>query len=309
MSRLRHSPLGFVRYMQMSGRRLFLFTEGNQGDRYFYGRIAESCCSRAGVDYEIISSSELDGASGGKDVLLKFHGFLSGARKLVSDLKGKKTAAIFFLDKDTDDVLRVMVRCRHVVYTKYYDIENHIFSECRLARAASALAGLDEREVVTLLGDQAVWRRRCAERWKDWIKICLVCKKHRIRGCPNFRISSEVNQALVGPPDAAKIGEYLAKAQSQSGLEKKRFDQSFAALSRTVERLFGKHEHDVLFKGKWYRTFLAADIITLKSQGRGVDLKALHAGITGAAAATLDFAADWARHFSDPLSAVIAQIQ
>ena len=39
MKRLRHTEQGFIRYMQMSGRGLFVFVEGTKADRYFYARI------------------------------------------------------------------------------------------------------------------------------------------------------------------------------------------------------------------------------------------------------------------------------
>lgn len=307
MSRLRHSQQGFVRYMQISGKPLFVFAEGKRNDRYVYGRLSRMACAETAIDYEVITSSELTGNSGGKELLLNFYEFLFMSDALFSEFKGKKTGIIFFMDKDTDDILRQLVKSKHVIYTKYYDIENHIFRNSNFTRAASALAGLDERDLSDLIGEEDAWRRSCADRWKDWIKICLLCRKHNIEGCPNFRVSSPVNQGITGQPDPQRIADYLSKARLQSGLSQRAFDRRYAAVSRRVERLFAENKHDLIFKGKWYSLFLVGDLLR-KNRGRDLNVKALHAGLTAAASVTMDFSAEWTNHFLVPLTALVADL-
>src|SRR5438445_2421225 len=157
MSRLFHSWAGFARGMQISRTQLFVFIEGQDNDPYFYSKICESVCVPAGVSYEHRVARELPGGAGGKGALLIFFQYLRRKRLLLSDFKGKRTAAVFFLDKDIDDVLRTRVRSPHVVYTEYYDVENHLFAAADLAEAAAAAASFDKLAIAAALRNEAEW--------------------------------------------------------------------------------------------------------------------------------------------------------
>src|ERR1019366_5882509 len=147
MKRLRHTPEGFVKYMQMSSRSLFVFVEGTKVDRYFYSRICGQVCSKKDVGYQAVAAAELDGSGGGKSRLLNFFKVLDGSGSLVSNFKGKKTTAIFFLDKDIDDILGRKVASPHVVYTPTYDVEALIFQQGELIGPAAAMASMDPAEL------------------------------------------------------------------------------------------------------------------------------------------------------------------
>src|SRR5438477_11201049 len=103
MPRLRHSNAAFVRGMQMSGATLFVLVEGKT-DRFFYATLTEAVCSVSGTTYQICSAQELPAGTGGKEALLSFFQYLRSRGLLVDSFKVKKTAAIFFLDKDIDDI-------------------------------------------------------------------------------------------------------------------------------------------------------------------------------------------------------------
>lgn len=66
MKRLTHTPLGFIKYMQMSRNRLFIFVEGKQSDRYLYSQICRPICTERNVEYETIHAAEMSGHGGGK---------------------------------------------------------------------------------------------------------------------------------------------------------------------------------------------------------------------------------------------------
>src|SRR5205814_5122732 len=132
------------------------------------GQLSELACVPLGISYQSVTAAELPEGAGGKDALLKFHRFLKDAGKLISDLKGKKTAVVFFLDKDIDDLLRTIENSPHIIYTAQYDVEGHIFEKGDFVKSAAALAGLNESEVRAAIGDPSLWRELCAKRWMEW---------------------------------------------------------------------------------------------------------------------------------------------
>src|ERR1035437_1610354 len=105
MSRLVHSDVkAYLRYIQTSRHQLFAFVEG-PSDRFFYDRICAVASSGSGVTYQIVTAAELPGGTGGKPGLLNFHSELATRKKLFHNFKGKFIGAIFFFDKDVDDLL------------------------------------------------------------------------------------------------------------------------------------------------------------------------------------------------------------
>jgi hypothetical protein len=136
MSRLTHSLAGYRRAMQMSRTQIFAFVEG-QTDPYFYDKICEAVCQPSTVSYEIRRAQELPGGTGGKVALLALYDYLRRMSSLLDNFKGKTTGVLIFLDKDVDDLLRIQRRSEHIVYTKYYDLENHLFIHGNLTEAST----------------------------------------------------------------------------------------------------------------------------------------------------------------------------
>ena len=95
--------------MQMSQAALFIFVESPE-DRYVYSQIADPECQGRGIDYQVVTSEELQQNEGGKQVLLGFFDYLRRQSSLTDRFKGKTTVSIFFLDKDVDDFLRITTR-------------------------------------------------------------------------------------------------------------------------------------------------------------------------------------------------------
>jgi hypothetical protein len=307
MTRPKHSPGGFLRYMQMSQTRLFAFTEGPTADRYFYGRMCKIACEADNVGYEVVTASELEGTGGGKNVLLNYFEYLRSTGNLVSNFKGKVTSTIFFTDKDIDDLLGIKIKSSHVVYTRTYDVEGDIFAVGNIARAAAAAASLDELEVIDAIGDGAIWRRECAEKWKEWITLCIFCKRHSIKGTPNYRLTSQVQDELTGTLNPTKLKRYLADIQIRSNMSPEQFGPAYASVKRLVRRIFASGRHEKVFKGKWYIHFLTADIVRI-ADGRSINAQALTAGVVGALSANLDYTAPWSEHYTSAIRAIHAQV-
>lgn len=154
MDRLHHSYAGYLRLMQMSDTKLYVFVEGKQCDPYFFAQVcAVTLCSR--TTYYISTARQMPGNSGGKQALLKFFIYLRNRRSLVSSLGGQKTACIFFLDKDVDDIQRKRKRSPHVVYTKHYDVQNYVFVNGDITKGSAAAASVDPRRLEGDLGDSS----------------------------------------------------------------------------------------------------------------------------------------------------------
>ena len=293
--------------MQMSRVRAFVFVEGKSNDSYFYGKICETVFPPANVTYEIVKAQELPGNTGGKQTLIEFFLYLRQKKCLIDSFKGKLTGSIFFLDKDVDDFLRKRRRSAHVVYTRFYDIEGHIFSEGDLGEATAAAASLDGQVARTMIGDYGVWRHQAASKWKEWVKLCLFARKHSINSESSYSRVSQVNTPLHGPLNTISYAQYLALLETRSGLSTAEFSRAYATLSSGVDKRYLSRTFDLVFKGKWYAAFLEAHIRSAAGV-RPINSNGLASRLDSAVALTLDFGGHWAEHFKAPLRALIAHL-
>jgi hypothetical protein len=304
MTVLRHSPSGFIRAMQLSATQLFVFVEGQCNDPYVYTKICEAVCRPKGVAYEYRIARELPGGTGGKNALIQFCKHLRRKKLLVNDFKGKQTAVIFFLDKDIDDILRTQIKSPHVVYTQYYDIENHLFASGDLAEAAAAAASFDKGQIARAIGDYGQWRARTAAAWKDWIKLCVFSKKRNVPGEYNYRVSSRINNPLNGPTDPHALTVRMAQLQTATGLPTNKFKRAFERVSKLVDALFIRGDHDRIFKGKWYAALLSEEIKSV-AMGRPYNSHNLADRLLTGLALTVSFNDPWTEHFKRYVADVV----
>lgn len=308
MSKLRYSKQGYRRRMQMSKSRLFVFVEGSS-DRYVYSKIVDYECLSANISYEVVSAEELPKAAGGKQALLQFFDYLRRSSSLIDNFSGKKTASIFFLDKDVEDLSRRLRRSQHIVYTETYEIENYLFIYGDIVEAAASTAGLDIGSMRSGIGDAAEWRSRAAEQWKEWVAICLYSQT-RLRYNLGFRCyrksKSEINEKAYGDIDRAKQQTFLGKLQESSGLSSVDFQCSFNRLRKKVNQIFSNENYDKIFKGKWYCCFLVEDIDRIAGRRRKQTVS--YDGIITGLAQTLDYHEEWTSYFRNPIRNILAQI-
>ncbi|MDM8561787.1 DUF4435 domain-containing protein [Candidatus Marithioploca araucensis] len=308
MNRLRHSWKGYRRKMQMSSYQIFVFVEGKINDPYFYGEICRAVVSQSsGIRYTIRQAKEIPGDTGGKSALIAFFLYLKRNSALLDNFKDKKTGIIFFLDKDVDDLLRKQRRSEHVVYTQHYDVENHIFVEGNLGKAAAAAASMDYQQIIAGIGDYNNWRDQAAKKWKEWVKLCLFARKKDI-GCEcTYRNPSKINNPLYELLDSTTYAQYLNRLENRSGLSSVQFKMAFKRVSKLVDNLYAAGEHDRIFKGKWYAGFLEAKIKTIAGN-TPFNSKTLANRLTTAITMTLDFDAPWAEQFKEPLKKLIKKL-
>ena len=304
MSRLQHLLSGYLRYMQISQKSLFIFIEGHK-DRYIYSKIADSECDRSTV-YEIATAEELPVNGSGKQALLNFFNYIKRRSFLINMFKDKATVSIFFLDKDVDDFLRIKRRSRHIVYTEPYELENYLFMYGELSEAAAASVSLEVITIKAGLGGYAEWRKQVAETWKDWVKLCLFSHSRKINSCNFSRPSSPINDRIYGPVKPNDYNLHLSNIQAQSGLSPDKFKRSFTRLSYKVNKIYRLGNYDLIFKGKWYARFLVKDIKKIASPRR-INVQGLEERLKSVLALNLSFNDDWADHFRIPIRQLLEE--
>lgn len=299
MGRVLHSYSGHLRLMQMSATQLFVFVEGKQCDPYFFAEVCSATLNHR-VTYKISTAREISGDTGGKTALLAFFAFLRERKSLVTELGGQKTACIFFLDKDVDDIQRTKRRSPHVVYTQHYDVQNYVFQHGDLVKGSAAAASVDRRRLQTDLGDASRWCRHVAMLWRDWVGLCLLLFEDGIPGEANYRVSSRVQARPCGPTDPVALRTLTRVIARRANLPVAELRRRLGISASKVDRYYARGEHHRVFKGKWFASVLADDIVRIMA-GTPYDNKGLAGKLPCAVAATLDFSENWADHFKQPL--------
>lgn len=306
MSRLRHSYAGFLRYMEMSTLQVFVFVEGKDCDPFFYASICATI-RQPGFFREICTADRISANSGGKQAVIGFFSYLRNRKKLTSTLGGKSTAAIFYVDKDVDDVQRIQKRSPHIVYTEYYDVQNYIFEHGDLLRGAAAAASVDPAILSPVLANPSAWCAQKAGNWREWIALCLCVLKVGINFEANYGITSRIQTRPCGALDSNLYNALVGQLQQKSRLPLDAFQQRLGQVATRVDRYYLEGQHHRIFKGKWFTNIMSDEIDQLMN-GRTYDNKGLARRLPSAIAATLDFTAAWADHFRRPLLAILSML-
>lgn len=309
-SRLSHTTnAAYLRKMQMSTAQLFVFVEG-PSDRNFYNSIIDLLVTNAGIKCNLIVAKELPSKTGGKPGLLDFFEFLKQNSALIDDFKGKKTASMFYLDKDVDDYLGQQKQSDHVVYTQYYCWENYLYVHGDLIKAVAAAASLDNPSIrARLATNNQIWRRQVAENCKEWVKFCFFTQKRGLKCICNYGVrSSQINNGPYASVDATKRAVHLTVLQRASGLTTIGFKRVFGQISREIDELYNDENYDLVFKGSWYVSFLAQDVEMIAS-GRTYNKNGLPDRLISCLQLTLDFTGSWTTHFAQPLEDLLTLLK
>jgi len=299
-NRLQHSTNGLLRTLQISSIRLFVFVEG-PSDQFFISELVNSIRIKRNMGRaEIILSREITGTGGGKRRLLQFFAHLRRKKQLSGDSFGKRFECIFFLDKDVDDIRRTRKRSHHLIYTEYYQMENHVFRETDLIHAAAAAASLPKDDVLGVIGDPSAWLRKTAEAWRDWVVLCIISALGEISSENTYSVPSRINHDSYGSLNPQAVSDALSLMETRSGMQPQAFNSLHDKALRLVNRHYKRGLHDKIFKGKWYLGFLAHE---LKSSlgNKLANQNGLEERLLSSALAILDFEGAWANQFQAPL--------
>lgn len=292
--------------MQMSQASIFAFVEGKDLDPFFYGKICMSVCGPKGMRYELCKANELPPHAGGKTTLIEFHNYLRRKRCLLAVLGGKKTTAVFFLDKDIDDLLRSLLRSKHIIYTRYYDVHNEVYRHGNLVLGAAGAASLDETVLSSLLADSTKWCAQASQRWQDWLVLCLISARKKVKCQHNFRVPSQIQCPKTGNADPTLLNQAKSITATRLHLGTTDFQRIYDSYHARVDEYFKSGQHDIVFKGKWYPRLLDEDILRLMGQ---VDYMkdGFTKRITSSVAVTLDFADSWTDYYTSRFQAAIGR--
>ena len=306
VNRLHHSHSGHLRSMQMSATQLFAFVEGKQCDPYFFAGICSTTLDQR-VSYKISMAREIPGNSGGKQALIAFFTFLRHRKSLVSTLGGQRTACVFFLDKDVDDLQHRKKRSLHAVYAEYYDVQNYVFQHGDVAKGTAAAASVDPRRLEGDLGDAPRWCKHVAMLWRDWLALCLRLLEDGIPCEANYRVLSRVQVRYCGPTNAQAHRALIRDLARRAGVPVAELTRRLSSTADKVERYFARGEHHRIFKGKWFAAILADDVDRIMA-GNPYDGHGLAGRLPSAIAATLNFSEPWTEHFKQPLRNIAAML-
>lgn len=307
MNRITHSFRAYLRYMQISRFQVFAFVEGKITDPFFYGRICESVCLPLNNSYKINRSTDFLDGSGGKEVLKIFFLYLQRKNALISNFKGKKTGAIFFLDKDIDDLLNKKRKSEHVVYSRYYDIENQIFIEGDLINGISGATSMDRQEVLRIFNDYDTLLISTALLWKCWVKLCVFTAKKKIHCVCNYRVPSKINNPLTGNIDQTLFSNHIQTIQQNLGYSNQKFRNSFRRIENIIDSLYLNGNQDLVFKGKWYAILLAL-IIKDRVANIPIDSSDLEGKLKSCMMMSLNFNGPWAYYYKEPVEKLIRKL-
>jgi len=288
MNKLQHSISATKRTLQMSDYQLFVFVEGTS-DKYFYGEICNVVCNNT-LKYHVyeaekapfckdeIRNKKLSGKSG---VLALFTCFNENSL-LTVEFKGRKKVAVFFLDKDVDDLLDKKIDSGHLIYTKHYDVENHIFMEGNVIKGAASATDMTAQEVHEKILNPHDWTFQVAKKWGIYVKLCFFAVKTEttIRECQYGR------EILPPTFNSTCESDFLT-------------NQDYLECSALLDKLYDQHEHNLVFKGKWYAGLLDRELTNKAGK---------HEKILSCIQTTLDFKATWAEHFKQPLRKLLAKL-
>lgn len=293
--------------MQMSIEQVFIFVEGRDLDPNIYGRICSTVCDEYGKRYEIVVADRITGTGGGKQILTQLFEFLTAQGGLLDRSQPDPKLAMFYLDKDVDDIFGALRISQHVVYTPYYCIENHLFCEGDLPSSIANAASLDPRLVETRIPDAQAWRHQAAQGWRDWTALCLAATKLVQTETVSFSRRSTINTPADAPTDPQKLATCISDMQAHTKVAQIKFNQTVAAAYRLVDTVFRQTKHDRLFKGKWYAEF-AFRTAEIAAGQAPFNRNGFSDRLIGSLMATIDFRQPWVEHFRQPLRTALANL-
>ncbi|MEU0340048.1 hypothetical protein ABZ092_13910 [Streptomyces bobili] len=276
--------------MQMSRVPLFAFVEGVNVDGYVHGTNCDRALSPLGIGYRLAPADELPGAGGGKSRLKSYYSHLAEGGSLVTNFKGKVTVVLFFMDKDVDDHLGLLIDSPHVLYTWFYDVENHVFHEGDIAEAVGSGCSLAPNWCRGEFGNRGSWQEIAAMIWVDWARLCFAAKSLKISGAANYGRPSAVNPSAHLPADTTLVTAYSTKLKSdaqQAGIDEAQWNEIIAV----VDSEYATGSWDKVFKGKWYGHILSSQV--LANCPNKIDSKHLAASLVKHVAATMKFDSPW----------------
>ncbi|MFF5443188.1 hypothetical protein [Streptomyces achromogenes] len=278
--------------MQMSQSQFFIFIEGKNSDGFVHGNNCDKALADLKIQYELIRSDQIGSDGRGKTRLISHFKLLSDSGLLINNFKGKVTASVFLMDKDLDDFRGSQIDSDHVIYTHFYDVENHIFNEGDLQRAISAACNLAPQRVRQGFPDASTWNMRITKYWQEWVRLCFTANMLRLDGEANYGRPSPLNPVPYAPPHSKLVKEFESRSHKMARQVHSGSCQEWWDGRMQVDALYEDGRQDEIFKGKWYAEVLARYLMDLDPD---VDKRALASVLVRQMASTMTFDSKWSR--------------
>ena len=252
-NRLLHSPEGeYNSCVRMSSEQMFIFIEGPKDD-IFYKSICECALKDLGITYKVKYGH-------GKKRMLDIFSYLESKNKLSTVFDSTKKAFFFFLDKDVDDLTNKLIKNEHISYTEHHSVENYYFLYGDLAKSISFSIGLHISSINdSALRDNNSWTYNVAEKWKEWVELCLLAAL-KIPECKNYHsYRSAIHKSLDESIDQRRKAKMEWKLLKKANIAKQEFDKIKLDAQNLVNQQYVSGQHSKIFKGKWYCGFLCND--------------------------------------------------
>lgn len=261
MNRLTHSIGGFIRSHQITSAQFIAYVEGGI-DRPFFDKITSYICQNKKIKHQIISMRELPGSAGGKIALLELFKKHKNSKSLLSRKFEKSVVYAFFVDKDSDDFCKKKIKSEHLIYTKTYDLEGHLFCCGDLQRALSDACGLTLQQAQKLIPDQYDWLTNISKNTKAWITLCLISQIKRVNcGC-TYDIVSPINPDPSAKPNPIKLEEFKSRLANKLSMKRDDFNSLFISIEDQLEIAIKAKQPLKFFKGKWLTHALQSHLKT-----------------------------------------------
>ncbi len=304
MSRLVHNINAHFKSLQISRNNLFIIIEGKTHDPYFYNEICHIVCKNK-IRFVIIKSQEIKAKAPGKTGLLEYYKYLLKKKKLSSTYKRKKMSIVFFADKDIDDILLIKCKTNHLIYTKYYNIENHLFINGDLIQAIASTASLPRDIIERWITDVNLFLKNTAELWKEWLILCILTKKIGINCEHNYGSHSRIHCKKTGALNKKEYTKYLKKIEKSSKLTSTNFKARLNRIIKLVNSYYNNNNQDLIFKGNWYTSLIKLQLdnqFGIKNYYNNGFEKRLETALLS----RMEFNEDWTKDFILPFQKIIS---
>lgn len=258
MSRLRYSPNGALRALQISNAQLFIFVEGGL-DRAFADKIVHKRPSSYRHLYQVRSVKEYSG-TGGKPELLRLFKKLRRQSLLKGRSFGKPHYSLFLLDKDVDDLTRRLIASDHLIYTKNYDLEATLFLCGDPVSALADACHVTKSQASSLLGDHQEFAAQVACLWSEWVALCIVSARLKTNcGCTYDRVST-INCPPLSETDMAALAAIKTSLADRTGMSVEQIERRYITAHQHHLSAISTHNPFRFFKGKWLGHILDAHL-------------------------------------------------
>jgi hypothetical protein len=303
-NRLQHSPEGEYNSLRMSSAQIFIYIEGVRDD-IFYKSICKCSLKDIGVKYEVKYG-------GGKPRILSIFSYLESNGKLLPVFDNVKKTFFFFLDKDVDDLTNRLIGNEHINYTEYHSIENYYFIYGNLEESVTISIGLYTLSINSnTLKDNISWTRNAADKWKEWVELCLLGAL-KIPECENYSSNcSEIHKSSDGLVDQRLKANFEFRMQQKACIDNQEFRKIQTEICDLVNQIYSSGLHDSIFKGKWYCMFLCEDAEKIAQEHnvfKNRSKKHLEELLLSHLKRSLCYEDKWASHFILPLQKVAKKI-